>query len=165
MIDFDISIYNFSDKLTKGFADTNLGLYTNIDLALSSINDLYSNRNLSSVVIATDGIYNKGKNPLYSEKFNFPIYSVILGDTSAQVDISIDKINHNELAFLGNYFPVKIRIKSSSAKDKKFKLKILQNDSIIFTELFTSILKNEYYEIEEDFLANKVGINKYSISR
>ena len=164
MIDFDISIYNFSDKLTKGFADTNLGLYTNIDLALSSINDLYSNRNLSSVVIATDGVYNKGKNPLYSEKFNFPIYSVILGDTSAQVDISIDKINHNELAFLGNYFPVKIRIKSSSAKDKKFKLKILQNDSIIFTELFTSILKNEYYEIEEDFLANKVGINKYSIS-
>ena len=164
LIDFDISIYNFSDKLTKGFADTNLGLYTNIDLALSSINDLYSNRNLSSVVIATDGVYNKGKNPLYSEKFNFPIYSVILGDTSAQVDISIDKINHNELAFLGNYFPVKIRIKSSSAKDKKFKLKILQNDSIIFTELFTSILKNEYYEIEEDFLANKVGINKYSIS-
>ena len=68
------------------------------------------------------------------------------------------------MAFLGNYFPVKIRIKSSSAKDKKFKLKILQNDSIIFTELFTSILKNEYYEIEEDFLANKVGINKYSIS-
>ena len=26
LIDFDISIYNFSDKLTKGFADTNLGL-------------------------------------------------------------------------------------------------------------------------------------------
>ena len=48
-------VIDFSDKLTKGFADTNLGLYTNIDLALSSINDLYSNRNLSSVVIATDG--------------------------------------------------------------------------------------------------------------
>ena len=89
-------------------------------------------------------VYNKGKNPLYSEKFNFPVYSLILGDTSAQVDISIDKINHNELAFLGNYFPVKIRIKSSSAKDKKFKLKILQNDSIIFTELLldlTNIMK------------------------
>ena len=164
LLDFDVSIYNFSDQLNEGFADTNLGLYTNIDLALTNINDLYSNRNLSSVVIATDGLYNKGKNPLYSEKFNFPIYSLILGDTSEQVDISIDKIEHNELAFLGNYFPVKIRIKSTSAKNKNFKLKIRQNDSIIFTKSFVSILNNEYFEIKEDFLANKIGMNKYSIS-
>ena len=164
LLDFDVSIYNFSDQLNEGFADTNLGLYTNIDLALTNINDLYSNRNLSSVVIATDGLYNRGKNPLYSEKFNFPIYSLILGDTAEQVDISIDKIEHNELAFLGNYFPVKIRIKSTSAKNKNFKLKIRQNDSIIFTKSFVSILNNEYFEIKEDFLANKIGINKYSIS-
>ena len=164
LLDFDVSIYNFSDQLNEGFADTNLGLYTNIDLALTNINDLYSNRNLSSVVIATDGLYNMGKNPLYSEKFNFPIYSLILGDTAEQVDISIDKIEHNELAFLGNYFPVKIRIKSTSAKNKNFKLKIRQNDSIIFTKSFVSILNNEYFEIKEDFLANKIGMNKYSIS-
>ena len=164
LLDFDVSIYNFSDQLNEGFADTNLGLYTNIDLALTNINDLYSNRNLSSVVIATDGLYNRGKNPLYSEKFNFPIYSLILGDTAEQVDISIDKIEHNELAFLGNYFPVKIRIKSTSAKNKNFKLKIRQNDSIIFTKSFVSILNNEYFEIKEDFLANKIGMNKYSIS-
>ena len=164
LLDFDVSIYNFSDQLNEGFADTNLGLYTNIDLALTNINDLYSNRNLSSVVIATDGLYNRGKNPLYSEKFNFPIYSLILGDTAEQVDISIDKIEHNELAFLGNYFPVKIRIKSTSAKNKNFKLKIRQNDSIIFTGSFVSILNNEYFEIKEDFLANKIGMNKYSIS-
>ena len=164
LLDFDVSIYNFSDQLNEGFADTNLGLYTNIDLALTNINDLYSNRNLSSVVIATDGLYNRGKNPLYSEKFNFPVYSLILGDTAEQVDISIDKIEHNELAFLGNYFPVKIRIKSTSAKNKNFKLKIRQNDSIIFTKSFVSILNNEYFEIKEDFLANKIGMNKYSIS-
>ena len=164
LLDFDVSVYNFSDQLNEGFADTNLGLYTNIDLALTNINDLYSNRNLSSVVIATDGLYNRGKNPLYSEKFNFPVYSLILGDTAEQVDISIDKIEHNELAFLGNYFPVKIRIKSTSAKNKNFKLKIRQNDSIIFTGSFISILNNEYFEIKEDFLANKIGINKYSIS-
>ena len=164
LLDFDVSVYNFSDQLNEGFADTNLGLYTNIDLALTNINDLYSNRNLSSVVIATDGLYNRGKNPLYSEKFNFPIYSLILGDTAEQVDISIDKIEHNELAFLGNYFPVKIRIKSTSAKNKNFKLKIRQNDSIIFTKSFVSILNNEYFEIKEDFLANKIGMNKYSIS-
>lgn len=164
LLDFDVSIYNFSDQLNEGFADTNSGLYTNIDLALTNINDLYSNRNLSSVVIATDGLYNRGKNPLYSEKFNFPIYSLILGDTAEQVDISIDKIEHNELAFLGNYFPIKIRIKSTSAKNKNFKLKIRQNDSIIFTGSFISILNNEYFEIKEDFLANKIGMNKYSIS-
>ena len=164
LLDFDVSIYNFSDKLNEGFADSNLGLYTTIDLALSGVNDLYSNRNLSSVVIATDGLYNKGKNPLYSEKFNFPIYSLILGDTTEQVDISIDKIEHNELAFLGNLLPVKIRIKSTSAKNKNFKLKIRQNDSIIFTKSFVSILNNEYFEIKEDFLANKIGMNKYSIS-
>ena len=164
LLDFDVSIYNFSDQLNEGFADTNLGLYTNIDLALTNINDLYSNRNLSSVVIATDGLYNMGKNPLYSEKFNFPIYSLILGDTAEQVDISIDKIEHNELAFLGNYFPIKIRIKSTSAKNKKFKLKIRQNDSIIFTKSFVSILNNEYFDIKKDLLANKIGMNKYSIS-
>jgi hypothetical protein len=65
-----------------------------------TLDNNYSNQNIGALVLISDGIYNKGSNPLYfSEKQNYPVYTVALGDTSEFRDLAILKINHNQLSF------------------------------------------------------------------
>ena len=37
-------------------------------------------------------------------QYDFPIYSIALGDTNKYKDISIDNILYNQISFLGNKF-------------------------------------------------------------
>ena len=67
---------------------------TNLSEAMGYIYDQYSTLNLGAVVLATDGIYNEGSNPLYSTEQNntAPIYTVALGDTTPKRDLLIKRV-------------------------------------------------------------------------
>ena len=63
------------------------GTTTDIASELSDIASRYQGRNLGAVVLATDGIYNRGGNPATTaERLSFPVYTVALGDTTPQRD-------------------------------------------------------------------------------
>ena len=38
----------------------------------------------------------------------FPVYSVMMGDTTAQRDIQINDVKHNAIVYKGNRFPVDV---------------------------------------------------------
>ncbi|WP_262385925.1 VWA domain-containing protein [Hymenobacter sp. BT491] len=82
---------------------------TDLDGMLSNIQDAYDGRNLAGVVLVSDGIVNQGRSPVYSE-YNFPIYSVAVGDTLPKKDLSLPTINYNRVAFSGNRFPIEAEI-------------------------------------------------------
>ncbi len=73
------------------------------------LDDKFYNTNLAATVLFSDGLYNKGSHPLYypfSEKY--PIYTVGLGDTTLRSDLYFYDTRINEIAFLGNLFPIEI---------------------------------------------------------
>ena len=81
---------------------------------------IYSDNNILSYVILSDGIYNQGLNPIYSSyNLNAPINCIALGDTSIIKDLSILSINNNELGFPGNDLPVEVIIKADYLKGEK----------------------------------------------
>ena len=109
--DFDVGVYSFGDKvkdtLNLKFTENS----TNISAFFDEMQSRYTNRNVGAVVLASDGIYNKGKNPLYASSYaSYPIYTMALGDTTVYRDIFISKINSNNFAYLGNKFPVEIDV-------------------------------------------------------
>ena len=53
--DLDVFKYSFSDRIYDDFSEKNNGLYTNISKVINEINNRFSNRNLSSIVLASDG--------------------------------------------------------------------------------------------------------------
>ena len=82
---------------------------TDLDQLLAGTRDAYNGRNLAGVVLLSDGLVNQGRSPAYSE-FNFPIYSVAVGDTIPKKDLRLTGLTYNRVAFSGNKFPIEAEL-------------------------------------------------------
>ncbi|MDI1354413.1 MAG: hypothetical protein PSX36_05825 [bacterium] len=138
---------------------------TDMDALLNLIDNNYSNQNIGALILTSDGIYNKGANPLYSaEKLGFPIYTIATGDTNEIRDVQIQKINHNEIVYAGNNFPVEVVVQVKKFRDKEVRVKLWQNG----VEKGNQVLKVN----SEAFIATcsftlsmeKAGIAKYLVT-
>ena len=67
-------------------------------------------------------------------QYDFPIYSIALGDTNKYKDISIDNILYNQISFLGNKFPLEITILSSSTNSETTKLSVWKSGKQIYEQ-------------------------------
>ena len=114
--------FSFSDKIYNGFIK-NTGLKSNFSNLFAELNNKFEGRNVAGLVLASDGSYNTGLNPQYLS-YNFPVYCIALGDTTFKKDLRIDKVETNEVTFLGNSFPLEVSIASSFIKVVKSRLVI-----------------------------------------
>jgi hypothetical protein len=76
-----------------------------ISQVMANVKDQEENKNFRGLILATDGIYNKGINPLY-QAFTAPVYTIGLGDTTVQRDVKIKNILYNKISYKGNDFPI-----------------------------------------------------------
>jgi hypothetical protein len=90
---------------TLQFQATRSDLHT----ALRKVSSRYEGRNIAGVVLISDGIYNEGLSPVYAS-YNFPIYTVGIGDTTTRSDIAIKDIIYNKVAYQGNKFPIRVEV-------------------------------------------------------
>jgi hypothetical protein len=77
--------------------------------ALRTITGNYEGKNLSGIVLFSDGIYNSGASPLYSP-LRIPVYTVGLGDTAQRVDLVLKNLAFNKIAYQGNKFPLRAEV-------------------------------------------------------
>ena len=113
---------------------------------ISTISNNHFNENIGAVVIAGDGIYNQGKNPLnVLSEVNFPIYTIGFGDTTKVIDSRIHNIQVNRTAFSGNRFPVEIDVQFSKLKGKPLKLSVFQNSKELTSIIITPPNDNYFY--------------------
>ena len=79
----------------------------------------------AAIVLASDGIYNRGQNPTtIAERLGIPVYTVALGDTTPRRDAALSNIRHNRIAYLGNAFPVEITIGAHRLKGRTAQLTV-----------------------------------------
>ncbi|TVR83688.1 MAG: hypothetical protein EA409_02505 [Saprospirales bacterium] len=140
---------------------------TNISELLEYINNTYDGRNLSGVVIATDGIYNRGANPIYTPiRHTAPIHFVALGDTSVRRDLMIRRILHNRIAYLDEKFSIQIDIAGRMANGSSTTLNVFSMDPAggrqqLYSEEFT-IDSDDFFTTTEIVLeANRPGLNHF----
>ena len=68
--DYDIVKYSFGETIERDGAINFSDKQTDISLLMDEIYNRFSNRNLGAVLLSSDGIYNRGANPIYqSQKF------------------------------------------------------------------------------------------------
>lgn len=168
--DYDTRIYTSGDRL-KSIDDPSAEFLTfsekQTDLAalFDEVESSYSNRNLGAIILASDGIFNHGMNPLYSaQKITAPLYTIALGDTSIQRDVILKRVNYNRIAYLGNKFPVEIVVSADKFAGQRTKMTLTRGDSVLFTknidiqgDLFT-----ERYVAE--VFAGQTGLVRYRAS-
>jgi len=160
--DFEVYKYHFSDKIYDGFTDINNGLYTNYSNALDDVYSRFSNQNLSSIIFVSDGMYNKGSNPLYSDNFNIPIHVIALGDTDILKDNRISSVKNNDLVFLGNSFISDIYIQSDKFKGTSAVLSIVNKGNVLFKKVISFTSNKEFIKVPVEIKALEIGIQSYT---
>jgi hypothetical protein len=89
----------------------------------------YANRNVGAIVVASDGIINKGINPAYvSTGIQAPVYSILLGDTIVRKDLFIARVNHNKTAYLGNTFPINVVVEARQLSGQQMTLTVKEDE-------------------------------------
>ena len=161
--DLDIFKYSFSDNIYDDFSEKNNGLYTNISKVINEINNRFSNRNLSSIILASDGLYNDGVNPLYSDNLKTPIHSICLGDTIVKKDNLISDVKHNDIVFFGNSFISEIFIESVKYKNEKVNLKVENNGETLFEKNITFNSNKEFLKIPVELKTSQVGVQAFKV--
>ena len=105
---FNLEHYHFGKTIGVSDSLSFSDKATNIVKALKALNTIYGNAG-SAVVLLTDGNNTLGEDyEYYGENQKFPIYPIVLGDTTRYDDLSITQVNTNKYAFLKNRFPVEI---------------------------------------------------------
>ena len=148
-------------KDTLSFDDN----FSNISSIFEYSQDVFSNTNVGSYLLLSDGIYNKGANPKYlNKKLNAPLYCLALGDTSKTKDLSIQTITNNKIGFPGNELPVKISFSANNLSGEKVKVRVKSKNKKIFEEIY-KIENNDFFKTISFFIkSNNSGLNKFDVS-
>ena len=164
---YEVQPFSIGDKVIPGLRDSFDLKSTNLSSFLNYINESYDNNELSAVILASDGIFNEGTNPVYTNiKFDAPVYSIALGDTTEKRDLSISNVFYNDYVFLGDKIAVKADVQAKNANDEKSVLKLFEINESGETKLLNSknisINRNDFYN-SYIFTINalKPGINHY----
>lgn len=159
---YDVRFVRFSDRAEENETMDYSGRQTDIAGVIAENKLKYEGKNMGALVLATDGLYNKGSNPAYeAEKLNYPVYTIALGDTALQRDALIKKINHNASAYIGNRFPVEVQVQASGLQEKKATLSILKDGKKLQEQPLTYSSAN--FSFMQNFLLNadKPGVQRY----
>ena len=161
-VDYKIKTFSFGEKLSES---SNLDFSekeTNFDPLFEEIEKNYANYNIGALVIGSDGIYNKGINPVYSSKnLPFPVYSVALGDTAAQKDIIVKNVYSNKIAFTGDLFPVEVLVDAFGFRGKNVNLNVYNQKQEV-KSIPVEIKQNDFSSLLKfELKAEKSGLQTY----
>lgn len=165
---FNVDVYAFGKDVIETIVDS-LNLVeeqTNIGKAIEYVSDIYEGDNLGTVIIATDGLYNDGKSPIYSN-FNHPapIYGIAMGDTTSKNDLMVKRVLHNEVAYLGDQVTVQADIVATGSNGNRTRLTVQRKLDNSFVNVYTkdiAINSDNFYTSDEVTLdLNQVGIVQY----
>lgn len=161
---YELSVYQFGSNISDTISYNYTDKQTDISKVLHAIQTENYNRNLTGIILSTDGIYNTGKNPIAEcEQIKSPIIAIALGDTVPQKDVLISTIKHNKIAYLNNQFPVQIHIEANQCNNKTVELGIYENDSLLAKQTIKISADRYYHTIDFKLKASKSGVNKYVV--
>jgi hypothetical protein len=167
--EYEVHELAFGDQVREGVNFEFTDKVTNLSELLRGVYDLYGGQNLGAVVLASDGIYNEGSNPAYSDaQLAAPIYTVALGDTTPKKDLLVKRVFHNKIAYLGDKFSLQVDVAATNCAGQQTVLNISKVEGEQVKTLQTipiSVAGNDFFTTKEvQIEADQPGVAQYRIS-
>ena len=161
---YEVKTYSFGDNISNAIPYSFNEKQTDISLLMKEIDTRYANRNLGAVVLCSDGLYNKGEDPMFSStSLKAPLYTVALGDTTVKKDVVLNKVRHNRLAYLGNTFPLEIVADARQFKGKSTQLTVTKNEETLFSQNILITSDKFSTTIPVQLQAKEKGLQRYRV--
>ena len=165
---YEVKTLDFASNVHDKKQDSIPNKSTNISELFKYIDDNYGDQNLGAVIVGTDGIYNEGSNPLYMPfHSSAPIYTIALGDTTQKKDLYIQNILYNNIAYLGDKFPVQVDVSAFNCEGHttKISLEAVSGSSSRKISEETININSKNFFTTKSFIvdASQSGINRFRV--
>jgi len=138
---------------------------TDIGSALEGLRDKFSHRNIAGVIFTTDGLSNRGRDPEFgSQLLDVPHFFVGTGDTTAVRDIQVADVLCNEVAYLGNTFPLEAKIKARGFEGESVITSVLINGNLQEEHIWISNAEIDSENIRFELDASTTGTFKIEVT-
>ena len=165
--DYELEFFRFGENAQKMGVDDSLDFsdrYTNYEALFKELNNRFENRNVGALVLASDGIYNRGLNPTSGVgDLAYPVYTLAYGDTNQRRDLILQNAIHNKLAFLGNQFPIRAEYKAMKVKGGQFKIDLYHEGKLIDSQAISIEDQNQAGSVDFLVEAKKSGLQQYKV--
>ncbi len=161
---FDVRTYLFGESFRTAEETTFDDRLTDMSEVFSGIEAYYSNRNIGAVVMAGDGIFNRGMSPLNAVTgLPFPVYTIALGDTLPRRDLVVERVRHNRITYMGNLFPVEVFIEAREAAGMSSILSISREGEVLVTEQLSFSSDHHQQTVLFELEADHPGMQQYVV--
>ena len=159
---FDVEVRDFSgivamDELVMEEETTNLSAL------LTDISNDYEGRNLSEVLLVSDGIYNAGMSPAF-DSYAFPVSAIGVGDTLSKSDVSITTVLNNKLAYEGNQFPVHVQVANEGYAGEPLSVTLSKGAQVVEQKNVVLPKSGQLTDVEFLLTASESGFQRYQVN-
>lgn len=161
---YEVRSFTFGSQLRPGTSFQFNENTTDINSFFQFVDDNFANRNIGAVILASDGIYNRGGSPQYEAlKFKAPVFTIALGDTVPRKDLLVANVNYNSIVWSGNDFQAEVSIEAHQSAGMRSRLKVSGKDGRIF-EKEIEIHSDEFHlNVPVTLHAGRKGIHRFTV--
>ena len=161
---FNVQLYGFGRDINRIESDTFSfeKQQSNISMALKGLSKLSTGK--SAILLLSDGNQTVGEDFQYFNPGNsVSVFPVVTGDTTAQEDLSITRLNVNKYAFLNNQFPVETIVNYSGDENVRTTFSIKAGNSVVFSKEFNFDSENRSAVVTTNLPASGLGTRIYEV--
>ena len=162
---YEIISYNFGDVLKDYQQPTFSETETDISNAIDEIFIKHGTQNIGAIILASDGIFNKGNSPLYNKNsLIVPFFTIALGDTTLKKDAFIKSVRYPEIVYLGDQFTIDVEIEANYLEGQNTILEVSAPDGRLILNKAIAITEDRFtFQTTAIADAIKPGISQYKI--
>ena len=164
----DVRVYRFAETAGRLRSPDSLrfnGERTDIAQALEHIAGDLDGRNLQGIALLSDGRYTAGRNPLYlAERSSVPIFTAVVGDTSAQRDVRVSRVVTNEIAYAGSTLPVRVSVHAAGFGGESARVALIENGRTLASQSLRLPEDGLEATVELAIASAEPGFHRYTVS-
>lgn len=162
---YDVRTFGFGNTLIKDSIHSYDQKTTDIATAIEAVSTQYQDRNIGAIIIASDGIYNQGNDPLFTQ---LPkptnIYTIALGDSTTPRDLSLAGAYANKTVSLNSSFELFADLVATGLPGTQTTASLIHQGKTIATRT-VNINSNDFAgSISFAVAAREKGVQQYTVS-
>ncbi len=158
---FNIDFYSFGSDISSSDSVKFDKNRTNISKVFSNLQQVYQG-SVAPTLLITDGNQTYGNDYEFTaNKYNQPVYPVILGDTITYSDLKIEQLNVNKYAYLKNKFPVEAIVVYNGKESVNTNFIVTAGNTRVYSKPISLSKLNNSKIINFTLPANSVGVKSY----
>lgn len=165
--DCEVRFYCYAGEAVEGDAGgvDYCGDATDLSALFREVGSRYRHRNLCAVVVAGDGLYNRGVHPAAEAgRLMVPVYAVAMGDTTVRRDAAVVHVRHNQRVALHDRFPIEVTLRATNMRGIERTFRLIHNGQVLASKQVA--FNSDDFVLTETFLveADAAGLQQYTLA-